>query len=118
MAAPLQYFLEKSSGLWMSGALINKPAAVFTSTGSDAGGKESTLLSMAHPLLHHGMVFAGLPYENFDGSPYGVAHQSGMGSSPNPPSADTLKRCFRLGARVAALSKALSAHNLINPKIK
>src|SRR3569623_649294 len=62
MAAPLKYFLDSTSGLWLSGAMVGKPAAVFTSTGSMHGGQESTLLSMMLPLLHHGMLLVGLPY--------------------------------------------------------
>jgi len=81
MASPLKYFLDQSSGLWLSGALVDKPAGVFTSTSSLHGGQESTLLSMMIPLLHHGMIIAGLPYTNTDllntktgGSPYGATH--------------------------------------------
>ncbi|HBM82443.1 MAG TPA: NAD(P)H-quinone oxidoreductase, partial [Halieaceae bacterium] len=84
MAAPLKYFLDQSSGLWLSGALIDKPAAVFTSTSSLHGGQESTLLSMLLPLLHHGMVVAGLPYSEpglmtatAGGTPYGASHWAG-----------------------------------------
>ena len=62
MAAPLKYFLDGTSNLWLSGALIGKPAAVFTSTSSLHGGQETTLTSMMLPLLHHGMLLAGLPY--------------------------------------------------------
>ena len=62
MAAPLKYFIDSTSSLWMSGDLIGKPAAVFTSTASMHGGQESTLLSMMLPLLHHGMILMGLPY--------------------------------------------------------
>ena len=62
MAAPLKYFLDGTAGLWMNGSLINKPAGVFTSTSSQHGGQESTLLSMMIPLLHHGMVISGIPY--------------------------------------------------------
>src|SRR4029077_7753789 len=62
MAAPLKYFLDQTSALWLSGAMIDKPAGVFTSTTSLHGGQESTLLSMLLPLLHHGMIIAGLPY--------------------------------------------------------
>lgn len=84
MASPLKAFLETTSDLWISGALIDKPAAVFTSTSSLHGGQESTLLSMALPLLHHGMTLIGVPYscpELFQtsggGSPYGAGHVSG-----------------------------------------
>ena len=78
MAAPLKAFLEKTSDLWLSGTMINKPAAVFTSTSSLHGGQEATLLSMSLPLLHHGMMLLGVPYSEAQlmdtqsgGSPYG-----------------------------------------------
>jgi NAD(P)H dehydrogenase (quinone) len=84
MAAPLKYFLDTTAGLWASGALVGKPAAVFTSTNSHHGGQESTLLSMMLPLLHHGMVLVGLPYTEPDlattrtgGTPYGASHVAG-----------------------------------------
>ncbi|MEK9825622.1 MAG: NAD(P)H-dependent oxidoreductase, partial [Methylotenera sp.] len=62
MAAPMKYFLDGTSGLWLKGALINKPASVFTSSGSMHGGNETTLLTMMLPLMHHGMLIVGLPY--------------------------------------------------------
>ena len=62
MAAPLKFFLDGTSALWISGALEGKPAAVFTSTQTLHGGQESTLLSMMIPLLHHGMFLVGLPF--------------------------------------------------------
>lgn len=81
MASPMKYFWDGSSAQWLSGALIGKPACVFTSTGSLHGGQESTLLTMMIPLLHHGMMILGLPYSEPDlmssstgGSPYGVTH--------------------------------------------
>ena len=84
MAAPLKYFLDQSSTLWLSGAMTDKPAGVFTSTSSLHGGQESTLLSMLLPLLHHGMVMAGLPYSEAGlmtttsgGTPYGATHWAG-----------------------------------------
>ncbi|MEN9379549.1 MAG: hypothetical protein RJB15_1235, partial [Pseudomonadota bacterium] len=83
MAAPMKYFWDGSSSEWMGGALIGKPACVFTSTGSMHGGQESTLLTMMIPLLHHGMLMMGLPYSEPDlmssitgGSPYGVTHHA------------------------------------------
>jgi NAD(P)H dehydrogenase (quinone) len=83
MAAPLKYFLDGTVGQWMSGALIGKPAAVFTSTNSLHGGQEATLLSMMLPLLHHGMLLVGLPYSEPDlattasgGTPYGASHHA------------------------------------------
>ena len=81
MAAPMKYFWDGSSSEWLNGALIGKPACVFTSTGSMHGGQESTLLTMMIPLLHHGLFIVGLPYSepdlmtsNTGGSPYGVSH--------------------------------------------
>ncbi len=81
MAAPLKHFLDATAGLWMSGALIDKPACVFTSTSSPHGGQETTLLSMLLPLLHHGMVVMGIPYSepgltetDGGGTPYGASH--------------------------------------------
>ena len=81
MASPLKYFIDNSTAAWFSGALIGKPACVFTSTGSLHGGQESTLLSMMLPLLHHGMVLLGIPYTEHalrettsGGTPYGASH--------------------------------------------
>ncbi|MDD5393918.1 MAG: NAD(P)H:quinone oxidoreductase [Thiothrix sp.] len=113
MAAPLKYFLEKTSSLWLSGTLTGKPAGVFTSTSSLHGGQESTLLSMMLPLLHHGMLISGLPYAEADlistqsgGTPYGPTHVSGSDSSR--PLTDEEKRlCFALGKRLAQLAHKL-----------
>jgi NAD(P)H dehydrogenase (quinone) len=84
MAAPMKHFIDQTSGLWQEGALINKPACVFTSTSSLHGGQETTLTSMMTPLLHHGMVLLGLPYSHPElsntesgGTPYGVTHWVG-----------------------------------------
>jgi NAD(P)H dehydrogenase (quinone) len=84
MAAPMKYFIDSTSSLWLSGSLIDKPACVFSSSSSLHGGQESTLLSMMLPLLHHGMVLAGLPYSATElletragGTPYGATHVSG-----------------------------------------
>ncbi len=84
MAAPMKYFIDSTSSLWLSGALIDKPACVFSSSSSLHGGQESTLLSMMLPLLHHGMLMAGLPYSATElletrtgGTPYGATHVSG-----------------------------------------
>ena len=111
MAAPLKYFLDNSSPQWLSGALINKPAAVFTSTSSLHGGQESTLLSMMLPLLHHGMVIAGIPYSENEllstttgGTPYGASHLAGPESN-NKLSEDEKKLCFALGKRVATIAR-------------
>ena len=81
MAAPLKYFIDGTGSEWMSGTLSGKPAGVFTSTSSLHGGQESTLLSMALPLIHHGMLLVGIPYTESvlsttttGGSPYGATH--------------------------------------------
>jgi NAD(P)H dehydrogenase (quinone) len=107
MAAPLKYFIDTTSSLWLSGTLIGKPAAVFTSTSSLHGGQETTLLSMLLPLLHHGMLIVGLPYSETEllstrtgGTPYGPSHTAGPES--NRPLSDEEKHlCRALGRRLA-----------------
>jgi len=112
MAAPLKYFLDGTTPLWLNGALIDKPAAAFTSTGSLHGGQESTLLSMMLPLLHHGMVLVGLPYAEpallntrTGGTPYGASHWAG-GDGQQPVSPDEAALCQALGRRVARWAQA------------
>lgn len=107
MAAAMKYFLDGTTALWLNGALIDKPAAVFTSTGSLHGGQESTLLTMMLPLLHHGMVMVGLPYSEpalsatrTGGTPYGASHWAGSDNSQQV-SDDELRLCQALGERVA-----------------
>lgn len=109
MAAPLKYFLDQTSSLWMSGAMIDKPAAVFTSTSSLHGGQESTLLTMMVPLLHHGMVIAGLPYSEAGlmsstsgGTPYGASHWAGPDNN-RPLDESEARLCRALGTRIARL---------------
>ncbi len=115
MAAPLKYFIDQTSSLWLSGTMIDKPAAVFTSTSSLHGGQESTLLSMLLPLLHHGMVIAGLPYSepglmstSSGGTPYGASHWAG-GDSKRSVDEVEATLCRALGQRVARLSTRLHA---------
>ncbi|CAA0123989.1 NAD(P)H dehydrogenase (quinone) [Halioglobus japonicus] len=110
MAAPMKYFMDQTSSLWLSGAMIDKPAAVFTSTTSIHGGQESTLLSMMLPLMHHGMIIAGLPYSEPElmttatgGTPYGASHWAG-GDSKRPLDETEATLCRALGQRVARLS--------------
>ncbi len=107
MAAPLKYFLDGTSSLWLSGALIGKPAAVFTSTSSLHGGQEATLLSMMLPLLHHGMLCMGIPYSEAEltstttgGTPYGASHLAGPESN-RPLSEEEKRLCIALGKRTA-----------------
>ena len=114
MAAPLKYFLDQTSSLWLSGAMIDKPAAVFTSTSSLHGGQETTLLSMMLPLLHHGMVIAGLPYSEAGllsttsgGTPYGASHWAGADNS-RPVDEGEAALCRALGARVGRLARGYS----------
>jgi NAD(P)H dehydrogenase (quinone) len=115
MAAPLKYFLEQTSALWLSGALAGKPAAVFTSTGTLHGGQESTLLSMMLPLLHHGMLIVGLPYTETGlmttrggGTPYGASHHAAPDASL-PVSEEEKRLAFALGQRLARAALKLAA---------
>lgn len=110
MAAPLKYFLDSTTELWLSGALVNKPACVFTSTSTLHGGQETTLISMMLPLIHHGMILTGLPYSEealnvteTGGTPYGASHVAGIGSN-NPLSRDETILAKHAGKRIAALA--------------
>lgn len=107
MAAPLKHFIDGTSGLWMTGALIDKPAGVFTSTASLHGGQETTLLTMMMPLLHHGMVLVGNGYDQpalratrTGGTPYGASHWAGE-AGDNPIDEHESALCRALGNRVA-----------------
>lgn len=113
MAAPVKYFLDGTVGTWLAGDLINKPFCVFTSTGSLHGGQETTLNSMALPLIHHGMLWLGIPYSEqalndtrTGGTPYGVTHWAGgQGQHPISEHEKTLARAQ--GARLAKAALAL-----------
>jgi len=113
MAAPLKYFIDGTSAQWLSGTLINKPASVFSSSSSLHGGQETTLLSMMIPLLHHGMVIAGLPYSETalletttGGTPYGATHVAGQ----NNRALDEieLSLCLAQGKRLGELASKLN----------
>jgi len=113
MASALKHFIDGSSSLWLSGALVGKPAGVFTSTASLHGGQESTLLSMLLPLLHHGMLVCGLPYsENAlletrgGGTPYGASHHAGA-DGKRPLDEHELALCRALGQRLAETARRL-----------
>ncbi|PPD56212.1 MAG: NAD(P)H-quinone oxidoreductase [Methylotenera sp.] len=115
MAAPMKYFLDGTAGLWLKGALIGKPAAVFTSSGSMHGGNETTLITMMLPLMHHGMLIVGLPYSEPElsstqsgGTPYGASHIGGA-MDDKPITADEKKLCLALGKRLAETSLKLNA---------
>ena len=114
MAAPLKYFLDSTSPLWISGALAGKPAGVFTSTQTHHGGQEATLLSMMLPLLHHGMFLVGLPYTEqalhqtrSGGTPYGASHVARAADEP-ALTEDERALAQALGRRVASLAVLLS----------
>jgi len=114
MAAPLKYFLDSTPAEWVSGALVGKPCAVFTSTSTMHGGQESTLLSMLLPLLHHGMLVVGIPFTEpalnattTGGTPYGASHVAG--TSGNQAISDDERTLARaLGRRVAGIAKRLT----------
>ena len=114
MAAPMKYFLDGTAGLWLKGALIGKPAAVFTSSGSMHGGNETTLLTMMLPLMHHGMLIVGLPYSEPElsstqsgGTPYGASHIGGA-MDDKPITTDEKKLCMALGKRLAETALKLN----------
>lgn len=109
MAAPLKYFWDSTGSLWMQGALVGKPAALFTSTGGMHSGQETTLLSMMFPLLHHGMLIAGIPstdphlaHTTSGGTPYGPSHVAGS-SNNLPITEEEAALCSSMGKRLASL---------------
>ncbi len=115
MPAPLKYFIDNTSSLWMSGALEGKPAGVFTASTSLHGGQETTLMTMMLPLLHHGMLIVGLPYSQMElfntktgGTPYGASRVTDD-LEIHPLSDDERTLCKALGQRVAEAAKKLSA---------
>ena len=115
MAAAMKYFLDGTSGVWLSGDLIGKPACVFTSSSSMHGGQESTLLTMMLPLLHQGMMVLGVPYSEADvgstqtgGTPYGASHVSGS-DGKNQLSPAEKRIAFAQGKRLAQTAAKLAA---------
>jgi NAD(P)H dehydrogenase (quinone) len=116
MAAPLKYFLDGTSALWLDGTLSGKPAGLFSSTQTLHGGQETTLLSMALPLIHHGMLLVGLPFTErglnqtrTGGTPYGATHVAGLATQPGALSEDEATLAQALGKRVAGIAAALAA---------
>ncbi len=114
MAAPMKHFLDTSTLLWQSGALVGKPACVFTSSASLHGGQETTLVSMMLPLLHHGMLIVGLPYTLADlnatrsgGTPYGASHFAGIADDA-PVSEAERRLCVEQGRRLAEVALKLA----------
>ncbi len=113
MAAALKYFIDGTLNEWLKGSAEGKPAAVFTSTASLHGGQESTLLSMMLPLIHHGMLFVGLPYSEealsktrAGGTPYGATHVT-FGAADARLAEDEKALAQALGARVARIAQRL-----------
>src|SRR5690606_19843715 len=115
MAAPLKYFLDGTSSLWLDGTLAGKPAGVFTSTQTQHGGQETTLLSMMLPLLHHGMYIVGIPFTERElsttrtgGSPYRASHVAAHATGPTLSEEEkTLAQV--LGRRVAELAARIAS---------
>ena len=114
MASSMKHFWDGTSNLWLSGALVDKPACVFTSSGSLHGGQETTLMSMMIPLLHHGMVMVGLPYTlpelqttQRGGTPYGVSHVSGL-EGQEQLTKEEIALAIAQGSRLAAMAKKLN----------
>lgn len=110
----LQYYLEQTSALWMNGALVNKPLAVFTSSSSLHGGQETTLMNMITPFLHHGMIVVGIPYTveelgvtTTGGTPYGASHIESPGGKKRDLDTVEHKLAMALGKRLASITKKL-----------
>ena len=114
MAAPMKHFIDGLGAQWASGTLAGKPAAVFTSTATQHGGQESTLLSMHLPLLHHGCLIVGIPFTEpllsstrSGGTPYGASHVAGAQDDPQPTDEEAaLARA--LGRRLADVAARLA----------
>lgn len=114
MAAAMKHFWDGTSGLWLNGDLVDKPACVFTSTASLHGGQEATLMSMMTPLFHHGMVIVGLPYTlpelnqtRSGGTPYGASHWAGP-DGREPVTDEERKLAFAQGRRLAEIAARLA----------
>jgi NAD(P)H dehydrogenase (quinone) len=113
MAAALKHFLDGTGALWVSGSLIDKPVGCFTSSNSMHGGQYTTLLTMAIPMLHHGMVYCGVPYSEAaltattsGGTPYGASHHAGTENN-NPLTSHEKQICLAQGKRLGELSLKL-----------
>lgn len=118
IASPLKYFFDQAAAQWLAGALVDKPAGVFTSSSSMHGGQESTLLSMMLPLIHHGMIMVGIPYPgspigktSSGGTPYGASHHAGP-SNTRPLDNDEKTAAQILGRRVANCARLVAKHAL------
>ncbi|HVT62370.1 MAG TPA: NAD(P)H:quinone oxidoreductase [Legionellaceae bacterium] len=117
MAAPLKYFLDGTTPLWLSGQLSGKPACVFSSSSSMHGGQETTLISMMMPLFHHGMLVMGLPYQEIElnetrtgGTPYGPTHVAHL-SLDGELSQEERMLAKKMGERLAKTALRLQHEN-------
>ena len=117
MCAQMRNFLDQTGRLWLSGGLIGKVGSVFTSTGTQHGGQETTITSFHTTLLHHGMIIVGVPYscqeimnmsEITGGSPYGASTLAG-GDGKRQPSDNEIKIAHFQGAHVAKVANKLSS---------
>ena len=116
MCAQMRNFLDQTGRLWLNGGLIGKVGSVFTSTGTQHGGQETTITSFHTTLLHHGMIIVGVPYscqeimnmsEITGGSPYGASTLAG-GDGKRQPSDNEIKIARFQGAHVAKITSKLS----------
>ena len=115
MDAALKHYLDGTASEWFAGAVVGKPAGVFTSTSTLHGGQESTLLTMAVPLLHQGMILVGLPYSEAaltstttGGTPYGASHVT-FNRKDDSLSDEERTLARALGARVAEVARKLNS---------
>ncbi|WP_333796442.1 NAD(P)H:quinone oxidoreductase [Rheinheimera sp.] len=113
MSAEMKAFWDNTSAFWLKGTLIDKPAGVFTSSSSMHGGNEATLLGMMLPLLHHGMVLLGTPYDQpalhqtqSGGTPYGPSHVTGPEHS-SALTAHEQQMAVQFGKRLALVAGKL-----------
>ncbi len=120
MAAQMRNFLDQTGGMWVKGGLVGKVASVFTSTGT-GGGNESTIISFLPTLMHHGMIYVGLPYacpeladisEVKGGSPWGAATIAGADGSRQPSEKELAQARFQ-GRHVAQIAAKLKADVLM-----
>ncbi len=116
MAAQMRAFLDQTGKLWAKGGLVGKVGSVFASTGT-GGGNESTIMSFVNTLMHHGMVYVGLPYacpeltdvsEVKGGSPWGAATIAGADGSRQPSAKELAQARFQ-GAHVAAIARKMKS---------
>ena len=115
MAAQMRNFLDQTGGIWVKGGLVGKLGSVFSSTGT-GGGNESTIMSFVNTLMHHGMVYVGLPYacpeltdisEVKGGSPWGAATIAGADGSRQPSAKELAQARFQ-GRHVASIARKLA----------